>query len=316
MSRNRCSDRLDPLDSKTRELLDRGAGDRPRLKRTVNAMHIGLTMFPTEYAIQPHELAKEAEARGFESLWLPEHSHIPTSRKSPWPGGGELPKPYYYSYDPFVSLAAAAALTKTIKLATGVCLVIQRDPIHTAKEVSTLDRLSSGRFLFGIGAGWNAEEMADHGTAFETRFKLMRERILAMKEIWTHEKAKFAGEFVKFDETFQWPKPVQKPHPPIIIGGGFPHAAKRAIAYGDGWVPIGGRLDPLQVLPQFRKMAKDAGRDPTSLSFSLFGVARDPELLKRYRGAGVDRVVLQLPSKPREEILPMLDESAAFARGL
>jgi probable F420-dependent oxidoreductase len=231
------------------------SGDGPGLRRTVNAMHIGLTMFPTEYAIQPHDLAVEAEARGFESLWLPEHSHIPTSRKSPWPGGGELPKPYYYSYDPFVSLAAAAALTKTIKLATGVCLVIQRDPIHTAKEVSTLDRLCSGRFLFGVGAGWNAEEMADHGTAFETRFKLMRERILAMKEIWTHEKAKFAGEFVKFDETFQWPKPVQKPHPPIIIGGGFPHAAKRAIAYGDGWVPIGGRLDPLQVLPQFRKMA-------------------------------------------------------------
>src|SRR6202165_1810479 len=271
------------------------SGDGPGLKRTVNAMHIGLTMFPTEYAIQPHDLAREAEPRGVESLWLPEHSHIPTSRKSPWPGGGELPKPYYYSYDPFVSLAAAAALTKTIKLATGVCLVIQRDPIHTAKEVSTLDRLSSGRFLFGIGAGWNAEEMADHGTAFETRFKLMRERILAMKEIWTHEKAQFAGEFVKFDETFQWPKPVQKPHPPIIIGGG---------------------VHPLQVLPQFRKMAKDAGRDPASLSFSLFGVARDPELLKRYRGAGVDRVVLQLPSKPREEILPMLDESAAFARGL
>jgi probable F420-dependent oxidoreductase len=292
------------------------SGDGPGLKRTVNAMHIGLTMFPTDYAIQPHDLAREAEARGFESLWLPEHSHIPTSRKSPWPGGGELPKPYYYSYDPFVSLAAAAALTKTIKLATGVCLVIQRDPIHTAKEVSTLDRLSSGRFLFGIGAGWNVEEMADHGTAFQTRFKLMRERILAMKEIWTHEKAKFSGEFVNFDETFQWPKPVQKPHPPIIIGGGFPHAAKRAIAYGDGWVPIGGRLDPLQVLPQFRKMAKDAGRDPASLSFSLFGVARDPELLKRYRGAGVDRVVLQLPSKPREEILPMLDESAGFARGL
>jgi probable F420-dependent oxidoreductase len=279
-------------------------------------MHVGLTMFATEYAIPPHDLAVEAEARGFESLWLPEHSHIPTSRKSPWPGGGELPKPYYYSYDPFVSLAAAAALTKTIKLGTGVCLVIQRDPIHTAKEVSTLDRLSSGRFLFGVGAGWNAEEMADHGTAFETRFKLMRERIRAMKEIWTHDKAKFSGEFVKFDEMFQWPKPVQKPHPPIIIGGGFPHAAKRAIAYGDGWIPIGGRLDPLEVLPQFRKMAKDAGRDPASLSFSLFGVARDPELLKRYRGAGVDRVVLQLPSKSREEILPMLDESASFLRGL
>ncbi len=280
-------------------------------------MHIGLTMFPTEYAIQPHDLAREAEARGFESLWLPEHSHIPTSRKSPWPGGGELPKHYYYSYDPFASLAAAAAVTKTIKLATGICLVIQRDPIHTAKEVSTVDRLSSGRFLFGIGAGWNAEEMANHGTAFETRFKLMRERILAMKEIWTHEKAKFSGELVKFDEIFQWPKPVQKPHPPILVGGGYPHAAKRAIAYGDGWIPIGGRqLDPLDVLPQFRKMAKDAGRDPASVSFSIFSSPRDPELLKRYHDAGVDRVVLGLPSKPREQILPMLDESAGFARGL
>jgi probable F420-dependent oxidoreductase len=280
-------------------------------------MHIGLTMFATEYAIAPHELAVEAEARGFESLWLPEHSHIPTSRKSPWPGGAELPKHYYHSYDPFVALAAAAALTKTIKLATGVCLVIQRDPIHTAKEVSTLDRVSSGRFLFGIGAGWNAEEMAHHGTAFETRFKLMRERMLAMKEIWTHEKAKFSGEFVKFDEIFQWPKPVQKPHPPILVGGGFPHAAKRAIAYGDGWIPIGGRqLDPVEVLPQFRKMAKDAGRDPASLSFSIFGSPREQELLKRYRDAGVDRVVLQLPSKPREDVLPMLDQSAALMRAL
>ena len=279
-------------------------------------MHIGLTMFPTEYAIEPHDLAAEAEARGFESLWLPEHSHIPASRKSPWPGGGELPKPYYYSYDPFVSLGAAAAVTKTIKLATGVCLVIQRDPIHTAKEVATLDRLCSGRFLFGIGAGWNAEEMADHGTAFETRFKLMRERVTAMKEIWTHEKAKFSGQFANFDEMFQWPKPVQKPHPPIILGGGFPQGARRAVAYGDGWVPIGGRLDPLTVLPEFRKMAKDAGRDPASLSFSIFGSARDPALLERYRDAGVDRVVLQLASKSREDILPTLDESARIMRGL
>ena len=278
-------------------------------------MDIGLTMFATEYAIAPDELAREAEARGFESLWLPEHSHIPTSRKSPWPGGGDLPKPYYYSYDPFVSLAAAAAVTKKIKLATGVCLVIQRDPIHTAKEVATLDRLSAGRFLFGIGAGWNAEEMAHHGTKFETRFKLMRERTLAMKEIWTHDKAKFSGELVHFDEMIQWPKPVQKPHPPILIGGGFPHAAKRAIAYGDGWVPIGaGRVDIVAVLPEFRKMAKDAGRDPASLSLTVFGSGRDADLIKRYRDAGVDRVVLQLPSKAREEILPMLDESASLLR--
>ncbi len=280
-------------------------------------MHIGLTMFPTDYAIQPHDLAREAEARGYESLWLPEHSHIPTSRKSPWPGGPELPKYYTESYDPFVSLAAAAAVTKTIKLATGICLVIERDPIHTAKEVSTVDRLSSGRFLFGIGAGWNAEEMADHGTAFDTRFKLMRERVLAMKEIWTKDKAKFAGKFVQFDEMWQWPKPAQKPHPPIIIGGGFPHAAKRAIAYGDGWIPIGGRqLDPLEVLPQFRKMAKEAGRDPASLSFTIFAGPRDPEVLKQYRDAGVDRVVLMLPPKERDAVLPMLDQSAALIRGL
>ncbi len=280
-------------------------------------MHIGLTMFATDYAIQPHDLAREAEARGFESLWLPEHSHIPSSRKSPWPGGAELPKHYYASYDPFVSLAAAAMVTKTIKLATGICLVIQRDPIHTAKEVSTVDRLSSGRFLFGIGAGWNAEEMAHHGTAFETRFKLMRERVLAMKAIWTQDRAKFAGQFVQFDEIMQWPKPVQKPHPPILVGGGFPHAAKRAIAYGDGWIPIGGRqIDPAQTLPEFRKMAKDAGRDPASLSFSVFGAPSDAELVKRYRDSGVDRVVLQLPSKSREEILPMLDRGAALMQGL
>ncbi len=280
-------------------------------------MHIGLTMFATDYAIQPHDLAREAEARGFESLWLPEHSHIPSSRKSPWPGGAELPKHYYASYDPFVSLAAAAMMTKTIKLATGICLVIQRDPIHTAKEVSTVDRLSSGRFLFGIGAGWNAEEMAHHGTAFETRFKLMRERVLAMKAIWTQDRAKFAGQFVQFDEIMQWPKPVQKPHPPILVGGGFPHAAKRAIAYGDGWIPIGGRqIDPAQTLPEFRKMAKDAGRDPASLSFSVFGAPSDAELVKRYRDSGVDRVVLQLPSKSREEILPMLDRGAALMQGL
>ena len=280
-------------------------------------MHIGLTMFPTDYSIQPHDLAREAEARGFESLWLPEHSHIPTSRKSPWPGGPELPKYYYDSYDPFASLAAAAVVTTKIKLGTGICLVVERDAIHTAKEVATVDRLSSGRFLFGIGGGWNAEEMANHGTAFETRFKLMRERILAMKEIWTKSKAVYNGEFVKFDEMMQWPKPVQKPHPPIILGGAFPHAAKRAIAYGDGWIPIGGRqLDPLEVLPQFRQMAKEAGRDPASLSVDVFAPPRDPELFKRYRDAGVNRVILMLPPKAREEILPMLDESVKLTKGL
>ena len=212
-------------------------------------MHFGLTIFPTDYSIQPADLAMEAEARGFESLWLPEHTHIPTSRKSPWPGSAELPKYYYDTYDPFLSLAAAAAVTKKIKLATGICLVVERDPIHTAKDVSTLDRLSSGRFIFGIG-------------------------------------------------------------------GGFPHAAKRAIAYGDGWIPIGGRSDPLDVLPQFRQMAKDSGRDPASLSFDVFGAPRDVDMLKRYRDAGVDRAVLMLPSKSRDEVLPMLDRSAELMKEL
>jgi probable F420-dependent oxidoreductase len=280
-------------------------------------MHCGVTMFPTDYSIQPHDLAAEAEARGFESVWLPEHSHIPTSRKSPWPGGGELPKQYYDSYDPFVSLGAAAAVTKKIKLGFGICLVIERDPIHTAKEVSTLDRLSNGRVLFGIGGGWNAEEMASHGTAFETRFKLMRERVQAMKEIWTQTKPKFAGELVKFDEMMQWPKPVQKPHPPIIVGGAFPHAARRAVAYGDGWIPIGGRgADPIDALTQFHKMAKDAGRDPASLSFDLFAAPREADTLKRYRDAGVTRSIWMLPSRGRDEVLPMLDQCTALMRQL
>jgi probable F420-dependent oxidoreductase len=194
--------------------------------------------------------------------------------------------------------------------------VVQRDPIHTAKEVSTVDRPSNGRVIFGIGGGWNAEEMADHGTDFKTRFKLMRERIEAMKEIWGRSKPKYAGDMVKFDEMMQWPKPIQKPHPPIFVGGAFPHAARRAIAYGDGWIPIGGRLDPLEVLPQFRNMAKEAGRDPSTLSFDIFGGPKDLDILKRYCDAGVDRVVLGLPSKPRDDVLPILDQSAALMRGL
>jgi probable F420-dependent oxidoreductase len=280
-------------------------------------MHIGLAMFSTDYAIAPHELAVAAEERGFESIWLPEHSHIPTSRKSPWPGGAELPKVYYDTYDPFVALGAAAVLTKKIKLATGICLVVQRDPIHTAKEVTTVDRLSGGRFLFGIGGGWNAEEMEDHGTVFKTRFQLMRERVQAMQEIWTKSKPAYAGEFVKFDEMMQWPKPVQKPHPPVIVGGAFPHAARRAIEYGNGWMPIGGRqLDPVEMLPRFRQMAAEAGRDPASLSFSVFGGPKDADGLKRHADAGVDRVILQLASEPRDKVLPLLDQYAALVKGV
>ncbi len=182
-------------------------------------MHYGVVMFATEYAMAPDELARALEERGFESVWFPEHTHIPASRRSPWPGGGDLPREYWSSYDPFVALMAAGAATKRLKLGTGICLVIERDPITTAKEVATLDRLSGGRVLFGIGGGWNAEEMENHGTAWKSRWRLLRERVLAMKEIWTKKEPEFHGDFVNFDKIWADPKPMQRPHPPILIGG-------------------------------------------------------------------------------------------------
>src|SRR5437667_8341523 len=204
-------------------------------------MDFGAAMFFTDYSIAPHELGQALEARGFESVWAPEHSHIPTSRATPFPQGGELPKKYSEAMDPFVSLTAAAVATTRLKVGTGVCLVAQRDPIQTAKLVASIDQVSGGRFLFGIGGGWNAEEMADHGTAFATRFKLMRERIAAMKEIWTKPEAEYHGDLVDFPPMMAWPKPVQKPHPPVIVGGAFPYAARRALSYGDGWNPDASR---------------------------------------------------------------------------
>ena len=276
-------------------------------------MDFGALMFFTDYAISATEFAQALEARGFESVWAPEHSHIPTSRKSPWPGGGELPRVYYEAMDPFVSLTAAAVATARLKLATGVCLVQQRDPIQTAKLVASIDQISSGRFLFGVGGGWNAEEMADHGTEFRTRFKLLRERIEAMKEIWTKTKAEYHGEMVDFPEMMASPKPAQRPHPPILVGGAFPHAARRAIRYGDGWAPIAGRgsdgaID--RVLPRFREMLKEAGRDPGAVPVTLFGVTPDFDQLARYRDQGIARVVVMLPSVGSSEMLPMLDRWA------
>jgi len=276
-------------------------------------MDFGALMFFTEYAVPANEFAQALEARGFESVWAPEHSHIPASRKSPWPGGGELPKVYYDAMDPFVSLTAAAVATKTLKVATGVCLVQQRDPIQTAKLVASLDQVSGGRFLFGVGGGWNAEEMADHGTEFRTRFKLMRERIEAMKEIWTKTKAEYHGDMVDFPEMMAWPKPVQKPHPPILVGGAFPHAARRAVRYGDGWAPIAGRGpdgDVEEVLPRFRQMLSEAGRDPHSVPVTLFGATEDADRLARYRDLGIVRVVVMLPSGKSDQILPTLDRWA------
>lgn len=276
-------------------------------------MKAGVSIFMTDYSIQPVALATALEERGFESVWMPEHSHIPVSRASPWPGGGDLPKHYYDTYDPFVSLAAMAAVTQKLMLGTGICLVVQRDPIHLAKETASLDQLSGGRFLFGIGGGWNAEEMADHGTDFKTRFKLMDERIDAIKTIWGNSKPEYHGTFVDFPPMMTWPKPVQKPHPQIHVGGGFPHGARRAIAYGDGWMPIGGRMDVLEVLPRFRQMAAEGDRDPDSIELSIFGPRTKPDDLKAYADANVSRLIFDLPSEPADKILPRLDRYAELA---
>ena len=197
-------------------------------------MQIGAAMFFTDYSIAAPVLARALEERGFESLWAPEHSHIPVDTKSSFPLWDAIPKKYYDVMDPFVSLTAAAVATETLKLGTGICLVQQRDPIQTAKLVASIDQVSGGRFLFGVGTGWNAEEMADHGTVFETRNKLARERIEAMKEMWTQSKAEYHGDMVDFPPMMMWPKPVQKPYPPVIVGGAWPYAARRAVRYGDG----------------------------------------------------------------------------------
>jgi probable F420-dependent oxidoreductase len=273
----------------------------------------GAAMFFTDYAIGPGELARALEARGFESVWAPEHSHIPTSRTTPFPQGVELPKKYYDTMDPFVTLTAAAVATEKLRIGTGVCLVAQRDPIQTAQLVASIDQVSGGRFLFGVGGGWNAEEMADHGTAFKTRFKLMRERLAAMKEIWTKSEAEYHGELVDFSPMMCWPKPVQAPHPPVIVGGAFPYAARRALAYGDGWIPHASRPqygDVTKFLPRFRQMAAASGRDPGSVPVTVWGVAEDLDRLKRHRDLDVARVVVSLPSAPADEALPILDRWA------
>ena len=281
-------------------------------------MEFGASIFFTDYSISPVELALALEERGFESLWVAEHSHIPVPRRTPAPGGGELPKRYYEVMDPFVTLSVAAAVTKRLKLGTGVCLTIQRDTIQTAKLVASLDQVSNGRFLFGIGGGWNAEEIENHGTQFATRFKKMREQVEAMKQIWTKSTAEYHGEIVNFSPMSSWPKPVQKPHPPVILGGAFPWAARRAIRYGDGWIPIAGtgRADPFDYLLRFRQMAEEAGRDPRSLPVTLGGAPEDADLLKRYRDLGVVRANFPVPPVKADEVLPKLDRLADLMRQL
>jgi probable F420-dependent oxidoreductase len=264
-------------------------------------MHFGGAMFFTDYSMSAPELARALEERGFESVWAPEHSHIPLSRKTPFPGGGDLPKPYYDAMDPFVVLAAAAQATRKIKLGTGVALIQQRDVIQTAKLVASIDQACQGRFLFGVGGGWNQDEMEDHGTVYATRFKRVRESIEAMKEIWTKEEAEYHGEFVNFDPMIARPKPVQKPHPPIHVGGAFPHGARRAIRYGDGWIPGG---DIREVLPKFREMAREAGRN---IEITSFAIGEDFDRVKRLNELGVARVVPMFPPEKADKVLPIVD---------
>jgi len=274
-------------------------------------MHIGAFIFATDYSIDIRELAGALEERGFESLFLPEHTHIPVSRRTPWPGGGELPKEYKHTYDPFVALSFAATATKQLKLGTGICLIPQRDPIATAKSVASVDRLSGGRFVFGIGGGWNVDEMENHGARYETRFKLLRERVLAMKALWTQDEASFHGDFVNFDPAWAYPKPAQNPHPPILLGGESQYTLRRVVEFCDGWFPRGGaNFDPAESMSRLRQAAAEAGRDMATLSVSVFRAPTDKKGLAACAEAGITRAILQLPSAGRDEVLALLDKYA------
>jgi probable F420-dependent oxidoreductase len=270
----------------------------------------GLVIFPTDYSIAPDALARMAEERGFESLFFPEHTHIPVSRESAWPGGDELPREYSHTLDPFVALTAAAAATERLLVGTGVCLVVERDPITLAKQVASLDHLSGGRFLFGVGAGWNREEMRNHGTDPGRRFGLMRERIAAMKAIWDQEEAEYHGRHVSFDPIWSWPKPVQRPHPPVLVGGTGPKVLDRVLDYGDEWFP--NRQHDLEArIAELQRRARDAGREP--LGVTLFSADPEREAVARYAAIGVTRCVFRLPSVGAEEATGLVDGLAELA---
>ena len=268
-------------------------------------MKFGIAIFPTDHAISMTELAPLVEEAGFESLWVAEHSHIPTSRATPYPAGGELPRMYMHTMDPFVALTAAAVASKSLLLGTGICLLIQRDPIHTAKEAASLDCISNGRLLFGVGAGWNREEMADHGTPFETRFKLLRERVEAVKTIWMQDEAEYHGEMVDFGPMWCWPKPVSKPHPPVLLGGNGPNVLKRVIAYADGWMPNRGAA--LERIPELRQMEAESGHAHVPVSFYPRDTAAD---IERAAGVGVERSIFYVPADGRAPALTKLDALA------
>lgn len=282
-------------------------------------MKYGVTIFPTEYSIHPAELSAAIERRGFDSLWLPEHSHFPVSELTPGPGQNAWPdKRYYDVLDPFVALAAAAQATRNLRLGTGICLVVQRDPIQLAKQIASLDVLSGGRFEFGVGAGWHRYEIANHGTRFEDRLKVLRERIEAMRAIWTEEQAEYHGDFVDFAPLYAWPKPVQKPHPPIHVAAVAPKGLARVVRYGNGWFPMiqgeGQEEAVLSHIPTLREKLAAAGRDPDAVEISIYACPQSTRTLELCEQAGVHRVIFNLDSVPRDTALRTLDGLSALTR--
>ena len=274
---------------------------------------IGIFYFATEYGHNVVDVARDAEQRGFESLWLPEHTHIPVSRKTPYAGGAELPKEYAHTLDPFVALAAVATATKHIRLATGISLLIERDTITMAKTLATLDLLSNGRAILGVGGGWNREEAEHHGVEWSQRFQKLEEQITAIKVIWANEEASFHGEHVRFDPIWSWPKPIQRPRPPILLGGETDHTLRRVIKYCDGWLPRA--RDPeiiVRGIARLNELAEEAGRDPESISVNVFAPRPDAELIDRFKGMGVARIVLWLPPEDRDAVSTRLDGYTRF----
>ncbi len=275
-------------------------------------MKHGVFMFPTLDAIDPGSLAQLAEDYGFESLFFPEHTHIPTSRLTPFPLGGELPRRYSHTFDLFVALTAAALASKRLLIGSGICLVAQRDPIICAKEAASVDHLSGGRFLFGVGAGWNAEEAASHGTDPAKRFRVMRERVEAIKTIWTRDEASYHGEFVNFDPIWCWPKPLQKPHPPILLSGNGPTVLDRVFAYADEWMPNPEPDLPARIV-ELRRRAAEAGRE---IPVTVYGAETEKQTIARHAEAGTDRYVHGLPSAPRDEVERTMEQIVAETDGL
>jgi probable F420-dependent oxidoreductase len=274
-------------------------------------MDVGALIFPTDKTIRPDRLAVALEERGYESLWVAEHTHIPLTRKTPYPAGGELPDFYKRTMDPFVALSVAATVTSQLKLGTGICLVNQHHAINLAKQCASVDLVSNGRFLFGVGVGWNEDEMEHHGVDPSKRRSTARERILAVKELWSQQEAEFHGDYVDFSPSLSYPKPVRIP--PVIMGGsGGPVTFKHVIEYCDGWMPIHGRTDPLEKIDLLHQMAEDAGRDPASIELTIYGCPMSAEVVERYRAAGAQRIVFWLPATAESEVLEAVEQGAAF----